>query len=102
MHSSDYEKIANLYTVLTEDIGAGAAGSQTEMVAGVNMPDTGLHNHHEHEVTKPQIVAYAREIKQILLELNKIKLSPSIASKLATVTDRINSIDDWLQNNIAK
>lgn len=99
MKASDYNKLARLY----EDVGAGVSGGQnSDIVMGVNMPDTGIHNSHEHEITKPQIVAYAREIKRILSELNKIKLNPSIASKLATVTDRINSIDDWLQNNIAK
>ena len=99
MRTSDYNKLTSIY----EDIGAGVAGGQnSDIVMGVNMPDTGVHNQHEPETTKPQIVAYTREIKQILLELNKAKLNPEITAKLATITDRINSIDDWLQNNIAK
>jgi len=99
MKSSDYNKLTRLY----EDIGAGVSGgADSDVVMGVNMPDIGVHNEHEHEVTKPQIVAFAREIKQILADLNKVKLNPTIASKLATVSDRINSIDDWLQNNLAK
>ena len=99
MRSSDY----NILTRLYEDMGAGVSGGQnSDIVMGVNMPDTGMHNKHEHEVTKPQIVAFTREIKQILLDLTKTKLNPEITSKLATVTDRINSIDDWLQNNLAK
>ena len=98
MKSSDLTKITKLY----EDIGAGVSGGQnSDVVMGVNMPDTGVHNQHEHETTKPQIVAFTREIKQILLELNKEKLNPAISAKLATVTDRINTIDDWLQNNIS-
>jgi hypothetical protein len=82
-------------------MGAGVSGGQnSDMVMGVNMPDSGAQNNHEHETTKPQIVAFAREIKQILLDLSKSKLDPESSSKLATVTDRINSIDDWLQNNL--
>ncbi len=99
MKSSDYNKLTRLY----EDMGAGVSGGQnSEMVMGVNMPDSGIHNNHEHETTKPQIVAFTREIKQILLDLSKTRLDPAISAKLATATDRINSIDDWLQNNIAK
>ena len=99
MRSSDYNKLTSLY----EDIGAGVSGGQdSDIVMGVNMPDAGMHNQHEHETTKPQIVAFTREIKQILLDLTKSRLDPETSSKLATITDRINSIDDWLQNNIAK
>jgi hypothetical protein len=99
MKSSDYGKLTRLY----EDMSAGVSGGQnSDIVMGVNMPDSGIQNQHEHETTKPQIVAFTREIKQILLDLTKAHLNPAIASKLATVTDRINSIDDWLQNNIAK
>ena len=98
MKSSDYSKLTRLY----EDLGAGVSGgSNSDVVMGVNMPDAGVHNQHEHETTKPQIVAFTREIKQIILDLTKTKLNPETASKLATVADRINSIDDWLQNNLA-
>jgi len=97
MRSGDLTKITKLY----EDMGAGVSGGQnSEIVMGVNMPDSGVHNSHEHETTKPQIIAYTREIKKIILDLTKIRLNPEMASKLATVTDRINSIDDWLQNNL--
>jgi len=99
MKSSDYSKLTRLY----EDMGAGVSGgSNSDIVMGLNMPDIGAHNEHEHETTKPQIIAFTRDIKQTLLELNKAKLNPDITSKLATITDRINSIDNWLQNNIAK
>lgn len=97
MRSGDLTKITKLY----EDMGAGVSGGQnSEIVMGVNMPDSGVHNSHEHETTKPQIIAYTREIKKILLDLTKMRLDPEMSSKLATVTDRINSIDDWLQNNL--
>jgi len=100
MTSSDYNKLTRLY----EDMRAGVSGGQnSDIVMGVNMPDAGAHQHNrEHETTKPQIVAFTREIKQILLDLTKFKLNPEVSSKLSTITDRINSIDDWLQNNIAK
>lgn len=99
MKSSDYSKITKLY----EDIGAAVSnGINSNIVMGINMPDTGIHNAHEHKTSKSQIVAYTREIKQILLDLNKSDLSPKIVSNLAKITDRINSIDEWLQNNIAK
>lgn len=99
MRSSDYVKLTRLY----EDMGAGVSGGQnSNVVMGVNMPDSNARNNHEHETTKPQIVAFTREIKQIILDLTKSRLDPETTSKLATVTDRINSIDDWLQNNIAK
>lgn len=98
MRSSDYSELTRLY----EDMGAGVSGgSDSDIVMGVNMPDTGVHNQHEHETTKPQIIAFTRDIKQILLDLNKAKLNPEVASKLATITDRINAIDNWLQNNLA-
>ena len=99
MKSSDYNKLTRLY----EDMGAGVSGGQnSDVVMGINMPDSNARNNNEHETTKPQIVAFTREIKQILLDLTKSRLDPKTTSKLATVTDRINSIDDWLQNNIAK
>lgn len=99
MKSSDYNKLTRLY----EDMGAGVSGGQnSDIVMGVNMPDAGAHHNQEHQTTKPQIVAFTREIKQILLDLTKSNVNAETSSKLATITDRINSIDDWLQNNIAK
>jgi hypothetical protein len=98
MKSSDYNKLTKLY----EDIGAAiSGGSNSEMVMGVNMPDTGVHNGFEHETSKPQIIAFTREIKKILLELSQNKFDSKITDKLNTAISRINSIDDWLQNNIA-
>lgn len=102
MRSSDYEKIASLYKLLNEDIGAGVAGGEMEMVTGVDMPDTGIHNQHEHEVTKHKVIASIREAKQILKDLNHVKLNPSISAKLATVAEKIGLVNDWLESNITK
>lgn len=97
MNTSDLFKLTKIY----EDIGAGASGgANSDIVLGVNMPDVGSHAKHEKETTKPQIVAFTREIKQILLDLSKNRFDPQITAKLNTAIDCINSIDDWLQNNL--
>ena len=97
MNTSDLTKLTKIY----EDIGAGASGgANSDIVMGVNMPDAGSHAKHQKETTKPQIIAFTREIKQILLDLSKSKFDPQITAKLTTAMERINSIDDWMQNNI--
>jgi len=97
MKSSDLTKLTKIY----EDIGAAVSGGATsDVVMGVNMPDSNITHDNEKETTKPQVIAFTREIKKILLDLNESNLDPTISSKLAIITDRINSIDNWLQNNL--
>lgn len=97
MKSSDLNKLTKIY----EDIGAGVSGGATsDVVMGVNMPDSNKVHNNESETTKPQVIAFTREIKKLLLDLNEANLDPQITSKLAIITDRINSIDNWLQNNL--
>jgi hypothetical protein len=97
MKSSDLNKLTKIY----EDIGAGVSGgSNSDVVMGVNMPDSNAKQTNKPETTKPQAIAFVREIKKILLDLNEANLDSQILSKLAIMTDRINSIDNWLQNNL--
>lgn len=102
MVQSDIKNIENAYrSILKEDIGAGADAGQGAIVMGLNMPESDNNNgSYEDEVkdmAKSQLLNIMKEIKNILNELNSKKLEPWMADKISTVSDRISSVDEWLQ-----
>lgn len=104
MKSSDINNIKKAYArVLNEDIGAGADAGQGAIVMGVNLPDNpqnqGSYADEAKDMAKSQLMGIIKEVKDILNELNSKKLEPWMASKIATVSDRIHSVDEWLNSH---
>ena len=101
MVNSDVNNIEKAYlSILKEDIGAAADPGQGAIVMGLNMPDSPNNGSYENEVkdmAKSQLLNIMKEIKNILNELNSKKLEPWMADKISTVSDRISSVDEWLQ-----
>lgn len=100
MKPSDINNIKNAYArVLNEDTGAGA-DTQGSIVMGLNMPDNpqnqGSYAQEAKDMAKSQLMGIIKEVKDILNELNSKKLEPWMATKIATVSDRIHSVDEWL------
>jgi hypothetical protein len=101
MKPSDVYNIKVAYDrVLKEDIGAGA-DTGGAIVMGVNMPDvTPESNDYEDDaknMAKAQLLGMLNEVKDILNELNNKELEPWMASKIATVSDRIHSVHQWME-----
>jgi hypothetical protein len=102
MKPSDVYNIKVAYDrVLKEDIGAGA-DTGGAIVMGVNMPDVPAQGKNYEDdakhMAKAQLLGMLNEVQDILNELNNKKLEPWMASKIATVSDRIHSVHQWMES----
>ncbi len=102
MVQSDIKNIETAYlSILKEDIGAAADPGQGAIVMGIDMSDSsnnrGSYQDKAKDMAKSQLLNTMKEIKSILNELNSKKLEPWMADKISTVSDRISSVDEWLQ-----